>query len=162
MKVVGYRHGERIYSSAATIVERGAREADGVAVVLKYPAAEQPTLSEIARYRREHELLQLVGGERVVKGLALERAGHRPVLVCEDRGGETLARRFADTRPSLETFLRVAADLARALAAVHAAGVIHKDVHPGNVVVLPDGRVMLIDFGIATKLVRESQSLGHP
>src|SRR5215471_6806662 len=162
MKVVGYRIGERIYSSSATVVARGVREADGVAVVLKYPAAEQPTPSEIARYGREHELLQLVGGDRVVEGLALERVGHRLVLVCKDSGGETLARRFASTRPSLRTFLRVAADMARALAAVHAAGIIHKDLHPGNVVIHPDDRVKLIDFGIATKAARESQGLAYP
>src|SRR5215471_21543484 len=161
--IVGYRLGPRIYSSSGTVVVKGIRESDGVPVILKYPTSEHPTLAEVARYRHEHEILRLVGGAGAVRGLALERSGHRLVLVTEDTGGQTLADRFAGSRPSLETFLRIGIGLARAVAAVHARGVIHKDLHPRNVIVQADGSgVRLIDFGIATRLTRESQGLAHP
>src|SRR5262249_9499782 len=123
------------------------------------------SLAEVARYRHEYEILKVVAGEQVAGALALEHVGHRPVLVTQDTGYLTLADRFAASRPSLETFLRTAIALARAVAAVHARGVIHKDLHPRNILVLVEDvgcRVKLLDFGIATRLSRESQGLAHP
>src|SRR5215831_175077 len=60
MEIAGYQLIERIYASAATIVSRGVRESDGLPVILKYPTSEHPSLAEIARYRHEHDVLQLI------------------------------------------------------------------------------------------------------
>src|SRR5215471_10111796 len=109
----GYRLEDPTYQSASTLVARGVRMSDGAAVIVKYPTAEKPTPAEVARWRHEHEILQILDGSGAVRGLALERAGHRPVLVTEDLGATTLAARFAAARPVVAEFLQLALGLAR-------------------------------------------------
>src|SRR5262245_49707110 len=135
LKLTGYRLEAPLYQSVSTIVARGTRLSDGAPVMVKYPAAEKPAPFDVARWRNEHEILQLLDGAGSIRGLALEHAGHRPVLVTENLGATTLAARFAGARPAIAEFLRLALGLARAVAAVHARDIIHKDLHPQNVVV---------------------------
>ncbi len=71
-------------------------------------------------------------------------------LVMEFVPGEALSDVLARTPvPPLATTLSVLAQTAQALAAAHAGGVIHRDVKPGNLMILPDGSVKVTDFGIA-------------
>jgi eukaryotic-like serine/threonine-protein kinase len=72
-----------------------------------------------------------------------------PYLVLELLGGETLSARLARGPLELTEAVRIAADVARALAHAHARGVSHRDLKPGNVSIGPDGEVTLLDFGIA-------------
>jgi serine/threonine-protein kinase len=71
-------------------------------------------------------------------------------IVTELVEGETLADRLRRDGPMPQAeAVAVAADIARALAAAHERGLIHRDIKPGNVMLLPDGRVKVVDFGIA-------------
>ena len=73
----------------------------------------------------------------------------RPVLVMEYLSARTLADRIAQGPLPAEQVLRVGAQIAGALAAAHAAGVVHRDVKPGNVLLTEDGTAKITDFGIA-------------
>ena len=64
--------------------------------------------------------------------------------------GETLKERLLRGPLSLEESVATAVQIARALAAAHARGIIHRDVKPGNVMLGSDGTVRLLDFGLAT------------
>jgi eukaryotic-like serine/threonine-protein kinase len=71
-------------------------------------------------------------------------------IVTELVEGETLADRLRRDGPMPQAeAIAVAADIARALAAAHERGLIHRDIKPGNVMLPPDGRVKVVDFGIA-------------
>jgi serine/threonine protein kinase len=75
--------------------------------------------------------------------------GGIPFLVMERLPGRTLADELAAGPLSLERVDEVARGVLAALAAAHAAGIIHRDIKPGNVLLTDDGNVKVSDFGIA-------------
>jgi hypothetical protein len=81
-----------------------------------------------------------------------------PFLVLEYVPGPTLRHRLAEERFAPDAAARVGAALAAALEAAHAAGVLHLDLKPENVIVAQDGRVRVVDFGIARVLGHGLQS----
>ena len=70
---------------------------------------------------------------------------------------EALEEKLKDGPLPVEDALRVALQIAEALEAAHSKGVVHRDLKPANVMSAPDGRVKLLDFGLA----REAESLAR-
>jgi tRNA A-37 threonylcarbamoyl transferase component Bud32 len=89
-------------------------------------------------------------------------------LVEEFVQGTTLAARLAAGRPDFRRAAEIVADVADALAYAHARGVIHRDITPANIMLDPDGRPHLMDFGLAkreadeTPVTADGQVLGTP
>ncbi|HEY2795276.1 MAG TPA: serine/threonine-protein kinase [Micromonosporaceae bacterium] len=78
-------------------------------------------------------------------------ADERPWIIMEYVASRSLAQVVRDDRPlTPQETARVGIALVDALTAAHAAGVLHRDIKPGNVLLANDGRVMLTDFGLAT------------
>ena len=80
---------------------------------------------------------------------------NEPAIVMELVSGETL-RAFTGRRPRLSDLLDWSAQLAGALAVAHAAGLVHGDIKPENVMVRSDGYVKLLDFGLALAALPDS------
>jgi tetratricopeptide (TPR) repeat protein len=86
-----------------------------------------------------------------------------PYLVMELLRGETLAARIEKGALTLDEALRVADDVARGLAHAHEHGVLHRDLKPANAFLCEDGRVKILDFGLAHLLGSgEGSSGGTP
>ncbi|RIK76499.1 MAG: hypothetical protein DCC68_19205 [Planctomycetota bacterium] len=82
---------------------------------------------------------------------ALGEQEGRPFLVLEFVAGQTL-RSLAKNTPSVDDVVRWISQAAQALAAAHAAGIVHRDVKPENIMVRDDGFVKVLDFGLARRL----------
>ena len=140
------------------VAEDGAPVPAGTAVAVKviHPQlADDP--AHVSRFLREAELGRRIAHENLVRTLdagEAEAEGRRVRWLAMDLvEGRTLRRLAEDLGRVPEALLReIALQAARALAAVHAAGVVHRDVKPENVVVTPDHRVRLMDLGIARLL----------
>ncbi len=105
--------------------------------------------SYVSRFEREALVAARLSHPNLVGVFDFSASGPRPYLVMEYVSGGTLADRLRargrqDWDP--ETVLR---ELMSALVHVHAAGIIHRDIKPGNVLIGRDGRTRLTDFGVA-------------
>ena len=86
-----------------------------------------------------------------------------PYLVMELLRGRTLAQRIADGPVPQDEALRIAGEMAKGLAHAHQRGVLHRDLKPANVFLCEDGRVKLLDFGLAHLLGSpEAKGAGTP
>jgi serine/threonine-protein kinase len=102
------------------------------------------------RLRREARAAGRVEHPAIARVLDLGEDGGRPYLVMELLEGESLAERIARTGPmDPAEAAGVVAAVAGALEAAHRAGIVHRDVKPGNVFLTSDGQVKVLDFGIA-------------
>ena len=118
--------------------------------ILKHEYADDPTF----RARFEAEARHAAGlhhpGIASVFDYGLLKDGRSPYLVMELVNGKPLSDLLADGRPfDPEQARALALQTAEALAVAHRAGVVHRDVKPGNLLVTPEGQVKITDFGIA-------------
>jgi serine/threonine protein kinase len=143
-----------------------ARGADGRLVALKLL---RPALGEDVAFRgrfaHEARVAQEVRHRHLVAVLELAEDDSRPYLVLEYLSGGSLSDRLERGALGLDEAVRLVAEVAAGLDALHAAGIVHRDVKPSNVMLREDGSAALTDFGLAkgaayTVLTRPGQVLG--
>ncbi len=100
-------------------------------------------------FRREAALLASARDPALPEIYEVGEAGGRPYMVMEFVEGRTLGAILQQGPLPFEAVLRLGADVAGGLAAAHRSGLVHLDVKPDNIIVRPDGRATLIDFGLA-------------
>jgi tetratricopeptide (TPR) repeat protein len=101
-----------------------------------------------ARFLREARILSQLDHPGICRVFDLISTDEADLLVLEFIEGRTLRSVMADALPPTEA-LRIARDIADALACAHERDIIHRDLKPENVMVAEDGRVRILDFGIA-------------
>jgi Tol biopolymer transport system component len=108
--------------------------------------------NRVARFRREAEVLASLNHSHIASIYGIEEADGVPALVLEFVDGMTLADRIAQGPIPVDEALPIASQIAEALETAHDRGIIHRDLKPGNIKLLPDGAVKVLDFGLAKML----------
>jgi eukaryotic-like serine/threonine-protein kinase len=103
----------------------------------------------VARFQREAKLLASLNHPNIASIHGLEESGGTSFLVLELIEGETLADRLKRGPVPVEESLKLALQTAEALEAAHEKSVIHRDLKPSNIKLTPEGKVKVLDFGLA-------------
>ena len=123
--------------------------------VLPEAFAQDP--DRLARFQREAEVLATLNHPNIAAVYGLEKAEGITAIVLELVEGETLAENIAGLKAqgkwlALDEALPIARQIADALEAAHEKGVVHRDLKPANIKVTVDGKVKVLDFGLAKML----------
>ncbi|HSD28480.1 MAG TPA: protein kinase [Vicinamibacteria bacterium] len=145
-------------------------------VALKFlPGAFGSNLDRLARFEREARLLASLSHPNIAIVYGLEEVDGQRLLAMELVPGEELAERLKKGPVPVGEALVIAEEIAQAVEEAHEHGVVHRDLKPGNVKLTPDGKVKVLDFGLAKvwseegevaagsdPAVSESPTLAHP
>jgi non-specific serine/threonine protein kinase len=119
-------------------------------VALKILPAEMAADPErLDRFRREATMLAALDHPGVVGVYSVEKSEGHHFLTMQLVEGESLDRLIPEGGMPVERIVEIGAALAEALAAAHDKGIVHRDLKPANVMVTTDGRVKVLDFGLA-------------
>src|ERR1700688_4027599 len=114
------------------------------------PEAFAHDADRLSRFQREAKMLASLNHPNIATIHGLEQSGGTSYLVMELVSGETLAERVKrDGVVPVEEALAIAKQIAEALEAAHEKGIIHRDLKPANVKLTPEGKVKVLDFGLA-------------
>ncbi|HEX6975506.1 MAG TPA: protein kinase [Vicinamibacterales bacterium] len=101
------------------------------------------------RFEREAHAVAALNHPNIVTIHAVEEADGVPFLVMELVDGRPLSELISAGGLPVDTLLRIGVSVSDAMAAAHQKGITHRDLKPANVMVAPDGRVKVLDFGLA-------------
>jgi TolB-like protein/Tfp pilus assembly protein PilF/tRNA A-37 threonylcarbamoyl transferase component Bud32 len=124
------------------------------------PAELQASSTAQTRFQREAKLLASLNHPNIaVIHEIIEQDEGAGYLILEYIPGQTLAERIAREPLEFEEALSIGQQVAEAVSAAHDKGVIHRDLKPGNIKITPDGRVKVLDFGLAKASVSEDKNV---
>src|SRR5712664_2555925 len=113
------------------------------------PEAFAHDADRLSRFQREAKMLASLNHPNIATIHGLEQSGDTSYLVMELVSGETLAERVKAGPIGTEEALKIAVQIAEALEAAHEKSIIHRDLKPANVKLTPEGKVKVLDFGLA-------------
>ncbi|MGE3173221.1 MAG: serine/threonine-protein kinase [Planctomycetota bacterium] len=158
-----YELGELLGEGGTARVFRAVDRTDQRVVALKVLRPElskDPT--QVEAFVREAKLLLDLEHDHVVRGIRVAREGDAFFFAMEELPGRCLQDELRDKgRLDEEIALEIVADVAAALDALHARGLVHRDVKPGNVIWSEDRGAVLIDLGFAVPRATATPAVGE-
>src|SRR6266498_2909416 len=109
----------------------------------------------VRRFQLEARSILALNHPNIVTIYEIGQTDSAHYIVTERITGETLRQRLARTPLEIPEALAIAIEVAKALEATHAAGIVHRDIKPENIMLRPDGYVKVLDFGIAKLTERQ-------
>ena len=161
-----YKIVERLGEGGMGVVYKAEDTTLGRPVALKFLAAHLLHDEEAKqRFLREAKSAAAITHPNICHVYEVGEDGGKTFLAMTYLKGETLEERIAKGPLPLKDALDLGRQVAEGLAAAHAEGIVHRDIKPANVMVSPDGRATILDFGLArlteaSKLTRADQTVG--
>src|SRR5262245_45537821 len=122
----------------------------GRSVAIKFlPEAFSHDTERVARFQREARMLASLNHPNIAAIHGVEEIDTRHFLVMELVPGETLADRINRGAIPIDEALPIAKQISEALEEAHEKGIIHRDLKPANIKITPEGKVKVLDFGLA-------------
>lgn len=143
-----------VYRSDRILVHRGVFHGTGETCIFKRLNSEYPDSRQVARISSEYRTLRRLDDPNIIRAYGLQRYGNSVGILFEDihgiRLGSYLKSNPINRADELGRFYFIAIKLARAFISIHRHGIIHKNIHPDNIIINPDSGVLkLIDFNEA-------------
>jgi len=155
-RIPGYRVLHPIGQGGQAMVYLAERSADRLSVALKVLDRQvRQDRVYLERLKREYQVLAAIDNPYVARIYDQNFSGALPYIAMEFVPAGTLAGRMREAIAPRDA-LRLVGQIAHALDAIHAKGIVHRDLKPANILFRPDGRPVIVDFGLAKDLAATS------
>ena len=160
-RVRGYRVVRKIGEGGMAKVYLAERESDGIQLALKIldPSLRADEVFR-RRFEQEYKLIVSLENEHVARIYDQGFAGESPFIAMEYFPGGDLKVRLVQPVTSMGA-LRIATQIAKALDGIHSHGIIHRDLKPQNILFRQNGRLAIVDFGLAKDMTVDSSLTRH-